>query len=68
MTRQHRLLVAEAKRSFTKAAAKLKPLIRQIEIDEPVDWEDFELVIRETEIAAHHLAVVEEQARKAVAA
>jgi hypothetical protein len=68
MTRQHCLLVAEAKRAFGKAAAKLKPLIRQIEIDEPVDWEDFGRVIRETEIAAHHLAVVEEQARKAVAA
>jgi len=46
MTRQHRLLVAEAKRSFGKAVAKLKPLIRQIEIDEPVDWEDFGRVIR----------------------
>ena len=68
MNRQHRPLVAEAKRSFSKAAAQLKPLIRQIEIDEPVDWEDFGRVIRETEIAAHHLAVVEEQARRGEAA
>ena len=60
--------VAHARRGFSRSAAPMKVLIRQIEANEPVDWPDFGQRLRALEIAAHQVIEAEEQARKGAAA